>query len=116
MRRNRLETFWQVLAPMCFASVTIASASGQPPPAPIWLEFIELRQTSRTQILDAAALSAVKAAQLFPPVPDAVAKRTLFIDWTFRYQNNSGAQNVPFWEMPLPGDAVPQMQKRRAPE
>ena len=61
-----------------------------------------MRQTSGTQILDAAALSAVKAAQPFPPVPDAVAKRTLVIDWTFRYQNDSGAQNVPFWEMPLP--------------
>ena len=57
------------------------------------LEFIELRHSSGTQILDDAALTAVKLAQPFPPVPDEIAKRTLAINGQFRYQIVSGFVN-----------------------
>ncbi|HEU4438895.1 MAG TPA: energy transducer TonB [Methylomirabilota bacterium] len=57
------------------------------------LEFIELRHSSGTQILDDAALTAVKLAQPFPPVPDDIAKRTLAINGQFRYQIVSGFVN-----------------------
>jgi TonB family protein len=49
------------------------------------LEFIELRRSSGTQILDDAALTAVRQAQPFAPVPDDVAKRSLVINGSFRY-------------------------------
>jgi protein TonB len=58
-----------------------------------WLEFIELRRSSGTAILDDAALTAVKLAQPFPPVPDEIAKRTLAINGQFRYQIVSGFVN-----------------------
>jgi periplasmic protein TonB len=57
------------------------------------LEYIELRHSSGTQILDEAALTAVKLAQPFPPVPDDIAKRTLAINGQFRYQIVSGFVN-----------------------
>jgi protein TonB len=57
------------------------------------LEFIELRDSSGTRILDDAALTAVKLAQPFPPVPDDIAKRTLAINGQFRYQIVSGLVN-----------------------
>jgi protein TonB len=57
------------------------------------LEFIELRRSSGTAILDDAALTAVKLAQPFPPVPDDIAKRTLAINGQFRYQIVSGFVN-----------------------
>jgi protein TonB len=57
------------------------------------LEFIELRLSSGTPILDDAALTAVKLAQPFPPVPDDIAKRTLAINGQFRYQVVSGFVN-----------------------
>jgi protein TonB len=57
------------------------------------LEFIELRDSSGTRILDEAALTAVKLAQPFPPVPDDIAKRTLAINGQFRYQIVSGLVN-----------------------
>lgn len=57
------------------------------------LEFIELRHSSGTAILDDAALTAVKLAQPFPPVPDDIAKRTLAINGQFRYQIVSGFVN-----------------------
>jgi len=57
------------------------------------LEFIELRQTSGTQILDDAALTAIKLAQPFPPVPDDIAKRSLAINGQFKYQIVSGLVN-----------------------
>jgi periplasmic protein TonB len=57
------------------------------------LEYIELRHSSGTQILDDAALTAVKLAQPFPPVPDDIAKRTLAINGQFRYQIVSGLVN-----------------------
>ncbi len=49
------------------------------------MEFIELRHSSGTTILDDAALTAVKLAQPFPPVPDDIAKETLRINGIFRY-------------------------------
>jgi len=57
------------------------------------LEYIELRHSSGTQILDDAALTAVKLAQPFPPVPDDLAKRTLAINGQFKYQIVSGFVN-----------------------
>lgn len=57
------------------------------------LAFIELRHSSGTAILDDAALTAVKLAQPFPPVPDDIAKRTLAINGQFRYQIVSGFVN-----------------------
>lgn len=81
------------------------------------LEFVELRHSSRRQALNDAALTAVKKAQPFPPVPDAVAKRTLTISGSFRHQVNSGPGSAPFRETPLPPvDAAPRMKNRRAPE
>ncbi len=50
------------------------------------VEFIELRHSSGTTILDDAALTAVKLAQPFPPVPDDIAKQTLRINGMFRYE------------------------------
>ncbi|HUP38395.1 MAG TPA: energy transducer TonB [Candidatus Limnocylindria bacterium] len=55
--------------------------------------FIELRNSSGTAILDDAALTAVKLAQPFPPVPDEIAKQTLAINGQFRYQIVSGLVN-----------------------
>ncbi len=57
------------------------------------LAFIELRHSSGTAILDDAALTAVKLAQPFPPVPDDIAKQTLAINGQFRYQIVSGFVN-----------------------
>jgi len=57
------------------------------------LAYIELRHSSGTRILDDAALTAVKLAQPFPPVPDAIAKRTLAINGQFKYQIVSGFVN-----------------------
>jgi protein TonB len=57
------------------------------------LEYIELRHSSGTAILDDAALTAVMLAQPFPPVPDDIAKRTLAINGQFRYQIVSGFVN-----------------------
>ena len=50
------------------------------------LAFIALRRSSGTQILDDYAMVAVKLAQPFPPLPDDLAKETLSINGTFRYQ------------------------------
>jgi len=50
------------------------------------LDFIELRRSSGVTVLDDAALTAVKLARPFPPVADGVARRTLSINGTFRYQ------------------------------
>jgi periplasmic protein TonB len=55
--------------------------------------FIELRHSSGTAILDDAALTAVKLAQPFPPVPDEIAKQTLAINGQFKYQIVSGLVN-----------------------
>jgi protein TonB len=57
------------------------------------LEYIELLDSSGTRILDDAALTAVKLAQPFPPVPDDIAKHTLAINGQFRYQIVSGLVN-----------------------
>lgn len=57
------------------------------------LEYISLRHSSGTPILDDAALYAVKLAQPFPPVPDDIAKGTLAINGQFRYQIVSGFVN-----------------------
>ena len=57
------------------------------------LAFIELRHSSGTAILDDAAMTAVKLAQPFPPVPDEIAKQTLPINGQFRYQIVSGFVN-----------------------
>jgi protein TonB len=57
------------------------------------LSYIELRHSSGTTILDDAALTAVKLAQPFPPVPDAIAKQTLAINGQFKYQIVSGLVN-----------------------
>jgi periplasmic protein TonB len=57
------------------------------------LSYIELRHSSGTTILDDAALTAVKLAQPFPPVPDEIAKQTLAINGQFKYQIVSGLVN-----------------------
>jgi protein TonB len=57
------------------------------------LEYVTLRHSSGTPILDEAALTAVKLAQPFPPVPDEIAKVTLAINGQFRYQIVSGFVN-----------------------
>jgi protein TonB len=50
------------------------------------LALVELRRSSGVEILDGAALTAVRLAQPFPPVPDDLTKRTLAINGLFRYQ------------------------------
>ena len=55
--------------------------------------YIQLRHSSGTAILDDAALTAVKLAQPFPPVPDEIAKQTLAINGQFKYQIVSGLVN-----------------------
>jgi TonB family protein len=55
------------------------------------LEYIELRRTSGVGILDHYALNAIRLAQPFPPVPDALAKNVLPISGLFRYQIVTGS-------------------------
>jgi len=50
------------------------------------LQAIDLRRSSGVEILDRFALNAVKLAQPFPPVPDAIAKAALPIAGIFTYQ------------------------------
>lgn len=50
------------------------------------LEAVELRRTSGVHVLDLYALNAVKLAQPFPPVPDAVSRGVLPIRGIFTYQ------------------------------
>ena len=57
------------------------------------LEFIALRNSSGVAILDDYAMTAVKLAQPFPPVPDEIAKQTLAINGQFKYQIVSGLVN-----------------------
>jgi periplasmic protein TonB len=57
------------------------------------LEFIALRNSSGVAILDDYAMTAVKLAQPFPPVPDEISKQTLAINGQFRYQIVSGLVN-----------------------
>ncbi|MGH7348697.1 MAG: energy transducer TonB, partial [Candidatus Rokuibacteriota bacterium] len=57
------------------------------------LSYIVLKDSSGTPILDDAAMTAVKLAQPFPPVPDDIAKSTLAINGQFRYQIVSGLVN-----------------------
>ena len=49
------------------------------------LQYIQLRRSSKVALLDNAALNAVKLAQPFPPVPDALAKQALAINGLFVY-------------------------------
>jgi TonB family protein len=53
------------------------------------LEAIELRRSSGVAILDLYALNAIKLAQPFPRVPDAIAKNVLPIKGIFTYQTVS---------------------------
>jgi periplasmic protein TonB len=57
------------------------------------LEFIALRNSSGVAILDDYAMTAVKLAQPFPPVPDEIAKQSLAINGQFKYQIVSGLVN-----------------------
>jgi len=57
------------------------------------LEFIALRDSSGVRVLDDYAMTAVKLAQPFPPVPDDLAKNALAISAEFRYQIVSGLVN-----------------------
>ena len=57
------------------------------------LEYIELRHSSGTQMLDDAALTAVKLAQPFPPVPEDIAESRIAINGQFRYQVVKGLVN-----------------------
>jgi protein TonB len=57
------------------------------------LQFIALRDSSGVRILDDYAMTAVKLAQPFPPVPDDLAKGVLPISAEFRYQIVSGLVN-----------------------
>jgi TonB family protein len=50
------------------------------------LTLVELRRSSGVEILDGAALTAVRLAQPYPPVPDDLAKQRLAINGLFRYQ------------------------------
>ncbi|HET8578203.1 MAG TPA: TonB family protein, partial [Methylomirabilota bacterium] len=58
------------------------------------LQFIELRRSSQVGVLDAAALNAVKLAQPFPPVPDALAKQALAINGLFVYRIREDAASL----------------------
>lgn len=49
------------------------------------LQFIELRQTSGEEILDSFAMTAVKLAQVYPPLPDAMKREVLPIVAVFIY-------------------------------
>jgi protein TonB len=49
------------------------------------LAFIELRRSSGVEVLDEYAMNAVRLAQPFPPVPDALAKQVLPINGRFVY-------------------------------
>ncbi len=49
------------------------------------LQFIELRQTSGEEILDGFAMTAVKLAQAYPPLPDAMRRDVLPIVAVFIY-------------------------------
>jgi TonB family protein len=50
------------------------------------IKYVGLRRSSGTQILDDAALVAVKLSQPFSPVPDSLCKNTLSMTGTFRYE------------------------------
>ncbi|HET7874894.1 MAG TPA: TonB family protein [Methylomirabilota bacterium] len=50
------------------------------------LALIELRRSSGVEVLDLAALNAVKLAQPFPPVPDALSMKGLPINGLFVYR------------------------------
>jgi TonB family protein len=58
------------------------------------LEYIKLQDSSGTRILDEAAMTAVRLAQPFDPVPDEIAERTLAINGRFRYQIVNGLVNL----------------------
>lgn len=49
------------------------------------LEYIELRQTSGEEILDSFAMNAVKLAQIYPPLPDAMKRDVLPVLAVFVY-------------------------------
>lgn len=49
------------------------------------LQFIELRQSSGEEILDSFAMTAVKLAQVYPPLPDAMRRDMLPIVAVFVY-------------------------------
>ena len=51
-----------------------------------WLQIVELKRSSGVEILDEYALTALKLAQPFPPVPDSVSKGSLLIAGIFTYQ------------------------------
>lgn len=50
------------------------------------LVFVELKQSSGVSVLDEYALTALKLASPFPPVPDSVSKGSLLIAGIFTYQ------------------------------
>jgi protein TonB len=49
------------------------------------LQFIELRESSGEEILDSFALTAVKLAQVYPPLPDAMKRDVLPVVGVFVY-------------------------------
>ena len=55
---------------------------------------VRLSTSSGSEVLDQAALAAVRAGMPFPPVPDVVASGALRINGSFRYQivNLSGGK------------------------
>jgi TonB family protein len=53
------------------------------------IEFIQLRQTSGEVILDSFAMTAVKLAQRYPPLPDAMQRDILPVVATFVYSLQS---------------------------
>jgi protein TonB len=50
------------------------------------LQFIELRNSSGQVILDNTALMAVKLAQMYPPLPDAMRREVLPVVGIFVYK------------------------------
>lgn len=54
------------------------------------LEHVQLARSSGTAILDDAALTALKLAQPFPPVPESLCKETLGLTAPFRYEIKRG--------------------------
>ncbi len=54
------------------------------------IEYVDLRRSTGTGILDDAALVAVKLAQPFPPVPDSVSAGPLRVSGAFCYQIING--------------------------
>jgi TonB family protein len=66
-----------------------------------------VRRTSGTDVLDQAAMEAVRYAAPFPPLPDEVAPKTLGVTINFRYEIVSGLPNKPSTTTTKPSAPTP---------